>query len=683
MPANWYADTTCKIHFDMHTPEDVEDVGRDFDPDAFATAIKGTGAEAVCFFARCAYGWAYYPTAVGLPHPHLARDLFGDGVAALKRAGVRVIAYCAIDNAPAALLQQHPEWAKRTPEGEPIQGHGTGTSCCAFGPFPHELLIPQFCEIAERYPVDGFFLDGVYQYFYRVCYCERCRAGFGREIPVRPDDPNWRAFRHWQVGRVWETMDTAARRVAETRAGCLLGVNWLASVRWSVPPPPSVGYLTGDPPMQNCAFDTAFNLAAWAWRDQPADLMTQRMLHSWQDFTCRTPETIQTDFSTGLAAGGKLFVGDLLQPVAVKPDAEVMRLLGICFRFAGDHCVARPTALRRVADVAILSSPETTRTRGAAWPVDDTPLRGAYLAVTASGLTADILYDADLAAHLDRYRTLVIPEQAFVTRAAGRAVEQFVRRGGGLVVIGPVPKCVDPEEPDTAADPSVLQTILGVVELGRHPFDVGYLRLRGTEAEALWRDGDDFRPDIPVPGAQAEVCAREAEVLAPLVAPGQAYQIGAKPPGPVLDAPAITRRRLGKGTALFCALPLASDVWKRGNPGARYVLAGLVGTVTPAPRVERRGPTAVQVYAAEDAARTVLHLVAYQPDGRTQMPHVVDRPSTVAGVQLLLREQREPREARIVPSGAPVSVRRQDDRLVFDVPPFTIHTAVVVEWGGD
>lgn len=117
MSENWYRQIIRKIHFDMHTPGSVEAVGRDFDPIAFAHAIKEAGAEAVCFFARCGYGWSYYPTKVGLPHPHLKRDVFGDGVKAIKDAGIRVIAYVAIDTIPAPLAEKHPEWCSRKPNG--------------------------------------------------------------------------------------------------------------------------------------------------------------------------------------------------------------------------------------------------------------------------------------------------------------------------------------------------------------------------------------------------------------------------------------------------------------------------------------------------------------------------------------------------------------------------------------
>ena len=53
---NWYREVTRKIHFDMHTPGHVENVGGDFDPQTFARAVKETGAEAVSYFSRCTYG---------------------------------------------------------------------------------------------------------------------------------------------------------------------------------------------------------------------------------------------------------------------------------------------------------------------------------------------------------------------------------------------------------------------------------------------------------------------------------------------------------------------------------------------------------------------------------------------------------------------------------------------------
>jgi hypothetical protein len=678
MSENWYKQVIRKIHFDMHTPESVENVGRDFDPKAFANAIKEAGAEAICFFARCAYGWSYYPTKVGLPHPHLERDVFGDGVKAMKDEGIRVIAYVAIDNIPVPLAEKHPEWCSRKPDGSVRAGHGTGTLACP-NVFINELLTPQFIEITKLYPVDGFFLDGVYQYFYNICYCESCKKSFGRDIPQEAGDPNWRAFRHWQVQSIWNNLGKAAEEVLKVNPDCMMGVNWMSSIRWSVPPPESMGYLTGDPSLHNGTFETAFNLAAWAWRDKPADLMNERMLHSWQDFTCRTPETIETEYATALAGGGKLFIGDLLKPVDVKPDPEVIKLHKRCFDFAiKREELAKDAHLH--SDIALLSSPETMRQHGANWAVDETPLRGTYLALTEDGLTVDILYDADVKENINRYKTLVISEQQFVGHTTALAIKDFVASGGGLVIIKAIPKSVEPEEPDSDADLSIFEEIIGLKSQGEYPYDLGYLLLRGTSAEGFWRDGDDFRPPVPVHGKSAKVEVTNAEMLAPFTAPGQTYQIGAMPPGETLKSPALALHQYSKGKVIFCALPIASDFWKRGNPGAKYVIQKMVRCVAGELSIERIGSPAVQVYQSESNGKTIIHLVSYQADRRTGSPQVIESPSAISDIKLKLTDHRQPIAIHAEPGNKIIQAQRDGKSLIVHVPAFIIHTAVVFDW---
>ncbi len=678
MSENWYKQVIRKIHFDMHTPESVENVGKDFDPQAFANAIKSAGASAVCYFARCAYGWSYYPTQVGLPHPHLSRDVFGDGTKAMKSLGIRVIAYVAIDNIPKPLAEKHPEWCSRLPNGSVRAGHGSGIMACS-NVFIDKLLIPQFIEITELYPIDGFFLDGVYQYFGNVCYCETCRKSYGKDIPQEPDDPGWRAFRDWQVQSIWKNLGKAAEEVKKINPDCLMGVNWMSSVKWSVPPPESMGYLTGDPPLHNCTFETAFNLSAWAWRDKPVDLMNERMLHHWQDFTCRTPETIQTEYATSLAGGGKLFIGDLLKPVDIRPDPEVIKLHRKCFDFA----IAREELTKDtkiLSDVAILSSPETIRQNPPNWSIDETPLRGAYLALIEDGLTADILYDDDLENNISRYKALIISEQQFIGRKSAFSIKKFVESGGRLVIIGAIPMAVDPDEPDSSADISLFEEITGLKYCGNHPYNIGYLLLRNTKAEGFWRDSDDFRPPIPVHGKSINANIVDAEMLAPFTAPGQTYQIGAMPPGDTLESPALSLKQYGRGKVIFCALPIASDFWRRGNPGAKYVIQKMVRKVVDEFRIERIGFPSVQVYYSQSDGKTIIHLVSYQSDRRTGFPQVIESPSSVSGIRIKLSERREPKAIYAEPGGKILQSQREDKYLLVQVPEFIIHIAIVFCW---
>ena len=69
----------CKSHPDFHIPADV-DVGEGFDGDTYARRLKGCGADAVVFFAKCHYGHAYYDTKVGTRHPRLRKDMLAEVV---------------------------------------------------------------------------------------------------------------------------------------------------------------------------------------------------------------------------------------------------------------------------------------------------------------------------------------------------------------------------------------------------------------------------------------------------------------------------------------------------------------------------------------------------------------------------------------------------------------------------
>jgi hypothetical protein len=676
---SWYSRTIRKLHFDMHTPGTIKNVGRDFDPQRFARAIKLTGVEAVDFFTRDAYGWSYYPTEIGTPHPHLTRDLFGDASKALKAEGIKVIAYAASDGLSGPQADAHPEWILCRPDGARAGTTEVSYPACVFSGFMEQALIPQLIEIARLYSVDGFFLDGVYQFFNSPCYCDACRRAFGREIPLAADDHAWRAFRHFQVQKIWDIYGNAAEKVAQARPGCVLGVNWMSGIRWSVPPPRTIGYLTGDVPLMNGTFETAYELSAWTWRQTPADIMNRRMLTDWDDFAFRTPESIETEFATALAAQAKLYAGDLLMPVEVRPDPEAMLLFRGCFEFAARR-EELTLHMRPQSDFAILSSPETLRLRGSEWRVDEAPLKGAFLALIEDGITVDILFDDDLQDHLARYAALLLPQQGFVSRGAARAIQGFVENGGGLVVIGALPSAIDPEEANSAADAATFEQITGLARDGEFAFDLSYVGLRGTKAENLWREGDTFRPIIPVPGRPAKVRSTGAEVLTTLIAPGALYQFDARPPGEKLSSPAITLHPYGKGQVAFCALPIASDIWRRGNAGAKYVLQALTRRVTSGFTVERVGTPSVRIYRTIGTKRTIVHLVSYQPDMRIEGPQSVESPSSVEGVQLRLRDPRTPASIQSHPIGQTLQARRSGAWLVVNVPSFIIHTALVFRW---
>ena len=97
------------LFFDNHTQMENPDVGRDFDPEYFTDRIKECGVDYLAFHARCNVGMAYYDTRIGIKHPALKRDLFGELAACCKKKNIALVAYF---NGGISTMEgvQHREW---------------------------------------------------------------------------------------------------------------------------------------------------------------------------------------------------------------------------------------------------------------------------------------------------------------------------------------------------------------------------------------------------------------------------------------------------------------------------------------------------------------------------------------------------------------------------------------------
>ena len=82
-----------QIHLDFHTSPLIPDVGRDFDPEAFAATFRFAHCDSVTVFGKCHHGMCYYPTKIGPKHPSLDRDLMGKQIEALHKVGIKAPIY--------------------------------------------------------------------------------------------------------------------------------------------------------------------------------------------------------------------------------------------------------------------------------------------------------------------------------------------------------------------------------------------------------------------------------------------------------------------------------------------------------------------------------------------------------------------------------------------------------------
>src|SRR5438105_4244025 len=106
----WLAQTFRELHIDAHFAQ-LPAPYEDFDAPRAAALLQQAGFQMVSIFAVCNGGYSYYPTAVGVTHPGLRRDFTGEFSAALKKRGIRVLAYVSVGPDRRWHLP-HPEWVR-------------------------------------------------------------------------------------------------------------------------------------------------------------------------------------------------------------------------------------------------------------------------------------------------------------------------------------------------------------------------------------------------------------------------------------------------------------------------------------------------------------------------------------------------------------------------------------------
>jgi len=111
------------------------------------------------------------------------RDFLREYVAEAQKRGIRVMIYFNVHWYSEAFGEKHPDWRQITESGKPVSGvYDNGTDFCLNTPWREWCF--QVLRDLCAYGVDGIFYDGP---IFRAdtCYCQRCRAKFGEEMPSK------------------------------------------------------------------------------------------------------------------------------------------------------------------------------------------------------------------------------------------------------------------------------------------------------------------------------------------------------------------------------------------------------------------------------------------------------------------------------------------------------------------
>ena len=437
-------DSFWGIHTDFHArpeygaigatlkEEEIRDICHNLKPDYWQIDCKGHP------------GWASYPSEIGNAMPEIVCDTLALWRKVTREEGVALyMHYSGIWDMKYGI--EHPEDLVLNAEGarEP-------NAIRPSSKYVDELLIPQLCEIAERYEVDGFWIDGEC-WALRFDYSPETMAAFAEEYgvdltlkkPVKPEDPYYYEFREFNREQFRKYLRHYIDTLHEKFPKLQITSNWMFSNQTPEPVTANVDYLSGD--VSSCI--NAVNWARYSGRaiaqqGLPWDLMGWGIVGlkpGKLDFLQVHPEQLKQQASAVIALGGG-FQEVYSQRMDGSPNMYCLRKLASVSAFMKEreeYCF-RGTFIHQAA--MIMSNYDRMHEN---LPVpfnggNDLGKMGMLALLIDSGQSVEILSEHTLAERGHEYPFLIIPE--LIAGLAPETIQYYLdyaKNGGNLLLTGP------------------------------------------------------------------------------------------------------------------------------------------------------------------------------------------------------------------------------------------------------
>ena len=428
-----------QVHLDFHTSPFIPDVGAEFDPAEFVATLQKAHVNSVTVFAKCHHGMCYYPTKTGTPHPALrGRDLLGEMIEALHRAGIRAPVYTTV--------AWEEDVAHRFPAWRQMRADGTfaraGNADPTKPPHPGGWHFNDWChpdyqdyleahvrELLERYEVDGIFFDILF-HDHLAHHSDASRALRQRHGLLGNDEATFQRFETFAQEEFCRRFTSLVKSSAHK-----------ATIFYNSVFDPMIDAQLGA--RRRSRHMTHFEIESlpsgfWGYHHFPRAArsagrwrkhwigMTGRFQKMWGDFGgIKPPAALEYECFRAQALGGGNSVGDQLPPRG-RLDPAAYDLIGKVYAqcAAAEPFYSGSSALQHVG---ILTAHGVGRSSHAAAKSDE----GAVLMCEESHYDCAVLDDADA---LDGYALLLLPDATTITSRLRRKLETYYKRGGKLLL---------------------------------------------------------------------------------------------------------------------------------------------------------------------------------------------------------------------------------------------------------
>ena len=656
------------FHYDLHATKEDTVLGLNCAPSELVPMLRRMKPDLVQTDCKGHPGYTswFSKTPDASVPPGLKKDALDQWRAATRQLGLPLFChYSGIWDAGAT--EKHPEWrvvpssTAKSALGQNAGGMLSQTVCPRSG-YLHELMIPQFLELIDRYDVDGIWIDGDI-WAVEPCYCPKCIGAFRDQTgsarpPEKTSDPEWPAW--WNFTR--ESFDAYVTAYCDAvhrhKPGVRVCSNWLQT--FTCPGEPSVptDWISGDNSfvygldISRCEArfistrGKHWDIMLWSFYQLPKYFSEPPVRSCFKSF-----DMLAQEAAVPLSFGGAVQFYE--HPHGLRDG----RLVGWHQDRLGElvHFVRKRLPVCRGTvphpQVAVLHSEHhfraTVVTSKLRWGVDTASVEGAVYSLLENHFGVDVLDEWALASRLAEFPCIVVPEQHALSDGMVVALKRYVEEGGCLLVSGV--EC-GARWPDR---------FLGVTGK-KTASNATYCIPAGRESVPVWSSQWRF-PRLAGADAFGELSTSDAR------------------PETNIGFPAATLHRVGLGKVAFVPFAIFREYKSNRYQPTRRFLGELMAALDFAGAIQAEAPLSVDIAYRQKGDTLQAHFVnrasgiPNQPDNGAidQIPHV--------GPIRLRWKMPRPASVELVFETEKLKWKWQQGVLTVLVPRIRIHAAVLIK----
>ncbi|MBI1177292.1 family 10 glycosylhydrolase [bacterium] len=673
----------------------VENDPGNFDPDFWQDYFKRTKSDAVCLSGGGCV--AYYPTQIPFHHRSQwlgDRDVLGDLITRCRKLGMVVIVRTDPHATYDDVAKAHPDWIAVDAAGNKRRHWASPEMwvTCGLGPYNFEFMTAVKQEIMSRYHVDGVFInrwDGS-----GMCYCEHCQKNFkdatGFDLPRTndPQDPGRRAYILWRQERLfdlWQTWDRAVRAINPD--SCVIpntGGGATSSLDMN-----RIGELA--PTLMADRQARHGLMAPWAIgmnaKEYRAALGHKPVVgifsvgieepYRWKDSVQNAEEIrlwVADLVANGMRPWFTKFGGVLRDERWLKPVEEIYQKLAGWEKYLRNE--------RPLARAGVVYS-QQTNWFGAGH--EQGHINGWYQALIEARIPFELVHDRLLdRAHVDQFKTLILPNVVALSDDQCRQIEEFVQRGGSIIAT---------HETSLCDEWGVRRTNFGLAKLFGANFSGkiiprmqnAYLRLehKATNNHPLLKGLEDA-PRIIHGVSRVEVEPRESLPTAPLTLIPSYPDLPMEKVYPRVEKTDIAQVYLREdpagGRMIYFPWDIDRTFWEVLAVDHFKLLRNAVEWATnEEPVITVTGPGVLDVTFWRQKNSLTAHLVNLTNPMMMKGPVRELIPIGAQTIRLRLPDDVKPRQVRLLAADTPLDSRQNGQHISFTVPSILDHEIVAID----